>query len=161
MSSNPLILCHPLFLPSTFPSIRVFSSESVLCIRWPKYWSFSFSINIPMDIQGWFSFGLTSLISLLSKGLSRVVSNTTVGKHQLFGTQPSFMVQLSHPYMITGKTIALTIQTFVGRVTSLLFNILSRFVIGEGNGNPLQHSCLQNPHGQRSLVGYSRWGHRV
>ena len=90
MPSNHLILCHPrLFLPSIFPSIRVFSNESACHIRWQKYWSFSFSISPPpMNIQDWFSSGLTGLISSLSKGLSRVFSNTTVQKHQ-FGAQPS------------------------------------------------------------------------
>ena len=87
MPSNHLILCHPLLLlPSIFPSIRGFSNESALCNRWPKYWSFSFSI-ISMNIQGWFPLGLTGLISLQSKGLSRIISNTIVQKHQFFGTQ--------------------------------------------------------------------------
>ena len=89
MPSNHLILCHPLLLlPSIFPSSRVFSKESVLHIRWPKYWSFSFSISSSMNIQDWFPLGLTGLI-LQSKGLSRVFSNTTVQKHQFFGTQLS------------------------------------------------------------------------
>ena len=89
--SNHLILCCPILLsPSIFPSIRGFSNELALHIRWPKYWSFSFSISLlPMNIQGWFPLGLTDLISLLSKGLSRVFSNTTMRKHQLFGSQPS------------------------------------------------------------------------
>ena len=90
MPSNHLIICCPLLLlPSVFPSIRLFSNESVLHIRWTKYWSFSFSISLPMTIQDWFLLGLTGWISLQSKGLSRVFSNTTVQKHQLFGTQPS------------------------------------------------------------------------
>ena len=89
MPSNHLILCHPfLLLPSIFPSIRVFFNKLVLHIRWPKYWSFSFSIS-PSNIHDWFPLGLTGLISLLSKGLSRVFSNTTVQKHQFFGTQLS------------------------------------------------------------------------
>ena len=109
MPSNNLILCWPLFcLPSIFPSIGVFSNESALRIRWPKYWSFSFSINILMNIQGWFPSGLTGLIFLLSKGLSRVFSNTAVQKHSAF-----FMVQFSHLYMTTGKSIALTIQIII------------------------------------------------
>ena len=88
MPSNHLILCHLLFLPpSIFPSIRIFSNESVLHIRWPKYWSFSFSISPSNDIQDWFSLGLTGLISLQSNGLSRVFSNTTVQRHQFFGAQ--------------------------------------------------------------------------
>ena len=90
MPSNHLILCHPLLLlPSIFPSIRVFSNESDLCIRWPKYWSFSFCISPSKEHSGLISLGLTGLISLLSKGLSRVFSNTTVQKHQFFGAQPS------------------------------------------------------------------------
>ena len=90
MPSNHLILCHPLFLlPSIFPSIRVFFSESVLCIRWPKYWSFSFNINLSNEYSGQVFLGLTGLISLQSKGLSRVLSNTTVQTHQLFSTQLS------------------------------------------------------------------------
>ena len=90
MPSNHLILCHPLLLlPSIFPSIRVFSNESVLCIRWPKYWSFSFNISPLMNTQDWSTLGWTGWISLQSKGLSRVFSNTTVQKHQFFRTQLS------------------------------------------------------------------------
>ena len=89
MPSNHLFLCHPLLLPSIFPSIRVFSNESVLCIRRPEYWSFSFSTVLAMNIQDWFPLGLTGLISLLSKGLSRVFSNITVQKHQFFSAQLS------------------------------------------------------------------------
>ena len=128
--SSHLILCRPLLLlPLVFPSIRVFSSESVLHIRWPKYWSFSFGISPSNEYSGWFPLGLTGLISLLSKGFSRVFSNTTVQNHQFFGNQFFLMVQLSHPFMTTGKTIALTRWTFVGKVMSLVFNMLSRFVI--------------------------------
>ena len=95
--SNRLILCCPLLLlPSIFPSIQVFSKESVLCISWPKYWSFSIRI---MNSQGWFPLGLTGWISLQSKGLSRVFSNTTVQKHQFFGTQPSLWSN-SHIHML-------------------------------------------------------------
>ena len=92
MPSNHPILCHPLLLlPSIFPSIRVFSSESVLCIRWPKYWSFSFSISPSNEYSGLISFRVTGWISLLSKGLSGVFSNTTVQKHQFFSAQPSLL----------------------------------------------------------------------
>ena len=130
MPSNHLILCHPFLLPpSIFPSIRVFSNESVLHIRWPKYWSFSFSISPSNEYSGLISLGWTDWISLRSKGLSRVFSNITVQRHQFFGAQLFFKVQLSHPHMTTGKTIALTRWTFVGKVTSLLFNMLSRLVI--------------------------------
>ena len=145
MPSSHLILCRPLLLLPPIPSsIRLFSNESTLRMRWPKYWSFSFSI-IPSKekSQGWSLSEWTGWISLQSEGLSRVFSNTTVQKHQFFSAQPSsqsnshsskasilwhsafFIVQLSHPYMTTGKTIALTIWTFVGKVMSLLFNMLS------------------------------------
>ena len=90
MPSNCLIICHPLLLLSSiFPSIRVFANELVLHIRWPKYWSFSFSISPSMNIQDWFPLGLTGLVSLQSNGLSRVFSSTTVQKHQFFSTKPS------------------------------------------------------------------------
>ena len=90
MTSSHFILCRPLLLlPSIFPSIRVFSNESDRCIRWPKYWSFSFSMVLPMNIQNWLPLGWAGCISLQSKGLSRVFSNTTVQKHQFFGTQLS------------------------------------------------------------------------
>ena len=115
--SSHLILCHPLLLlPSVFPSIRVFSSESDLLIKWPKYWSFSFCISPSEKHSRLISLGLTGLISLLSKGHSRVFFKTTVEKRQFFGTH-ILMVQLSHPYVTTGKTIALTKRTFVGRVS--------------------------------------------
>ena len=117
MPSNHLILCCPLLLlPSIFPRIRVFSSESALCIRWPKYWKFSFSISPSNELQGWFPFVLTDLISLLSKGLSRVFSSTTVQKHQFFSTQVPLWSNSHNLYMTTGKTIALTTQTFVSKV---------------------------------------------
>ena len=129
MPCSHLILCCPLLLlPSIFPSTRVFSNESAVHIRWPKYWSFSFNIS-PSNEHPWLiSLGWTGWISLLSKRLSRVFSNTTVQKHQFFGAQLSSQSN-SHPYMTTGKTIALTRQTFVGKVMSLLFNRLSSLVI--------------------------------
>ena len=114
MPSNHLIPCRPfLFLPSVFPSIRVFSNQSVLCIRWPKYWSFSFSISPSIEHQNWSPLGWAGWISLHPKGLSRVLSNTTVQKHQFFGASAFFIVQLSHPYMTTGKTIVLTRWTYI------------------------------------------------
>ena len=117
MPSYHLILCCPLLLlASTFPSIKVFYNESALCIRWPKYWSFSFSISPSNE----FPLGWTGWISLQSKGLSRDFSNTTVQKHQFFSTQLSFLL---------GKTIALTRWNSVAKVLSLLFNMLSRLVI--------------------------------
>ena len=130
MPSNHLILCCPLLLlPSIFQGIRVFSSESVFVFVFfaSGGWSIGVSASasvLPMNIQDWFPLGWTGWISLQSKGLSWVFSNTTAQKHQFFGAQ------LSHPYMTTGKTIVLTRWTFVSKVMSLLFNKLSRLVIG-------------------------------
>ena len=129
MLSSHLILCRPLLLlPPIPPSIRVFSNESTLHMRWPEYWSFSFSIIPSKEIPGLSPLGWTGWISLQSKGLSRVFSKTTVQKHQFFGAQLSSQSN-SHPRMMTGKTIALTRWTFVGKVMSLLLNMLSRLVI--------------------------------
>ena len=126
---QPLILCRPLLLPlSIIPSIRVFSNESALRIMWPKYWSFSFNISLSNEHQDWSPLGWTGWISLLSKGLSRVFSNTTAQKASILPRSAFFIVQLSHPYMTTGKTIALIRWTF-GKVMSLLFSMLSRLVI--------------------------------
>ena len=124
MPANHLILCLPLlFLPSIFPSIRVFSSESALCIRWSKYWSFSFHVSPSNEYSGLkISFRIDRLELLAAQG---VFSNTTVQKYHFFHRSTFFMVQLSHPYMTTGKTIALRRQTFVDKVISLLFNMLS------------------------------------
>ena len=123
MPSNHLILQHPLLLlPSIFPSIRVFSNESTLRIRWSKYWSFSFSISPSNVYSELSSFRMTILISLLSKELSRVFSSTTVQKHPILRHSAFFMVQLSYLYMTSGKTMALTRWTFVSRVISLPFN---------------------------------------
>ena len=128
--SNHLILCHPLLhLPSIFPSIRVFSNESVLCIRWPKYWSFSFSMSPSNEYSGLISLILTGWISLQSKGLSRIFSQHYSSKASILWCSAFFVVQLSHPNITTGKTIALTRWIFVGKVVSLLFNMLSRLVI--------------------------------
>ena len=130
MPSNHLILCRPLLLlPSIFPSIRVFSNESVLQIRWPKYWSFSFSISPSNEYSGLIScrmdwFDLLAVQGTLKSLLQHHSSKASILWHSVF-----FIVQFSHPYMTTGKTIALTIWTFVGKVMSLLFNMLCRFVI--------------------------------
>ena len=122
MPSNHLILCHPLlFLPSIFPSIRVFSSKSVLCIRWPKYWSFNFSISPSNEYSGLISFRIDWLDLLAVQELSGVFSNTIVQKHQFFGAQLSLQSNSHVHTWNTGKTIALTRQTFVGKVMSLLF----------------------------------------
>ena len=168
---------HPLssllLLPSLFPSLRVFSKESVLHIRWPKDWSFSFSISPSSEYSGLISFRIVWLDLLAVQGtlkslLQHHSSKASVLRHSAF-----FMVQLSHPYMTTGKTTDLTIHIFVGKITSLLFNMLFKFVMGfpggsdgkgsacnagdassisrsgrspgEGNGNPLQYSCLKIP----------------
>ena len=129
--SNHLILCHPLLLPpSIFPTIRVFSSESVLCIRWPKYWSFSFSINPSNEYSGLISFRMDWLDLLAVQGSLKSLFQHHSSKASILQCSAFFIVQLSHPYMTIGKTIALTRWTFVGIVMSLLFNMLSRFVIG-------------------------------
>ena len=130
MSSNHLILCHPLLLlPSVFPSIRIFSSKLALCIKWLKDWSSASASVLPMNIQGCLLLVLTGLISLLSKGLSRVFSITTVWRHQFFSAQPSLGSSTHICTWLLEKQIALTIWAFVGKVMSLLFNTLCRFVI--------------------------------
>ena len=146
MPSNYLILCRPLLLlPSIFPSIRVFSSESALRIRWPKYWSFSFNITPSNEYSGLISFRMDWLDLLAVQGTLKSLLQHHSSKASILQHSAFFTVQLSHPYMTTGKTIALTRWTFVGKIMSLLLNMLSRLVPGEGNGNPLQYSCLENP----------------
>ena len=127
--SNHLILCRPLLMPSVFPNNRVFPSESTLHIRWPKYWSFSFSISPSNDYSGFFSFRIDWLDLLVVQGTLKSLFQHHNSKASILWHSAFFMVQLSHTYMTTGKTIALTIQTFVGKVMSLLLNMLSRFVI--------------------------------
>ena len=130
MPSNHLILCRSLLLPpSIFPSIRVFSSESVLHIRRPKYWSFSFSISPSNEYSGLISFRIDWLDLLAVQGTLKNLLQHHSSKASILRHSASFMVQLSHPYMTTGKTIGLTTQTFVSKVMSLLFNTLSRFHI--------------------------------
>ena len=130
MPSNHLIHCHPfLLLPSTFPSIEVFSNESVLRIRWPKYWSFSFSISPSNEYSGLISFRMDWLDLLAVQGTLKSLLQHYSLKASILRHSAFFIVQLSHPYMTTGKTIALTRRTFVGKVMSLLFNMLSRMVI--------------------------------
>ena len=125
MPSNHLILCHPfLLLPSIFPSIRVFSNESVLRIRWLKYWSFSFILSPSNEHPGLISFRMDWLDLLAVQGILKSLLQHPILLHSAF-----FIVQLSHPYMTTGKTMALTRWTFVGKVMSLLFNMLSMLVI--------------------------------
>ena len=130
MPSNHLILCHPLLLlPSNFASIRVFSKETVLCIRWPKYWSFSFKISLSNEHPGLISFRMDWLDLLGVQGALKSLLQHHSSKASILCHSAFFKVQLSHPYMTTGKTIALTRWTFVGKVMSLLFNMLSRLVI--------------------------------
>ena len=130
MPSSHLILCHPLLLlPSIPPSIRVFSNESVLRIRWPKYWSFSFNISPSKKHQGLISFRIDWLDLLAVQGTLKSLLQHHNSKASIFRCSAFFTVRLSHPYISIGKTIALTRQTFVGKVMSLLFNMLSRLVI--------------------------------
>ena len=130
MPSSHLTLCRPLlFPPSLFPSIRVFSSELVLCIRWPKYWSFSFSISPSNEYSGLISFRIGWLDLLAVQGTLKSLLQHHSSKAAILPCSAFFIVQLSHPYMTTGKTKALTRRTFVGKVISLLFNMLSRLVI--------------------------------
>ena len=129
MPSNHLILCRPLLPPSIFPSIRVFSNESALHIRWPKYWSFSFSISPSNEHPGLISFKVDWLNLLAVQGTLKSLLQHYHSKASILRCSTFFIVQLSHPYMTTGKTIALTRWTFVDKVMSLLFNMLSRLVI--------------------------------
>ena len=131
MPSNHLILCHPLLLlPSIFPSIRVFSNELVLHIRWPKSWSLSFSISPSNEYSGLISFRMDWLDLLAVQGTLKSLLQQHSSKASILQCSAFFIVQLSHPYMTAGKTIALTRWTFVGKVMYLLFNVLSRLVIG-------------------------------
>ena len=140
MPSNHLILCHPLLLPpSIFLNIRVFSNESVLCIRWPKYWSFSFSISPSNENSGLISFRVDWLNLLTVQGTLKSLLQHHSSKASIFKCSAFFIVQLSHPYMTTGKTIALTRWTFVGKVMSLLFNMLSRLVMRATKSGALSH----------------------
>ena len=130
MPSNRLILCHPLLLlPSIIPSIKVFSNESVLLIRWPKYWSFSFSISSSSEHSGMISFWMDWLDLLAVQGILKSLLQHHSSKASILRHSTFFIVQLSHLYMATRKTTALTIWTFVVKVMSLLFNTLSRLVI--------------------------------
>ena len=130
MPSNHLILCSPLYLqPSIFPCIRVFSNESALCIRWPKYWSFSFSISPSMNTQDWFPSGWTGWISLQSKRPLKSLFQHHSSKASILQCSAFFVVQLSHIYVTSGNTRTLTRWTFVDKVMCLLFNMLSRLVI--------------------------------
>ena len=129
MPSNHLVLCHPLLLPSLFPSIRVFSNESFLCITWPKYWSFSFSINPFNEYSGFISFRIDWFDILAVLGNLKSLLQHHSSEASVLWLSASFIVQLSHPYMTTGKMTAWTRWTFVGKLMSLLFNILCELVI--------------------------------
>ena len=147
MPSNHLILCRPLLLlPSIFPSIRVFSNESVLSIRWPKYWSSSFNISPTNEHLGLISFRMDWLDLLAVQGTLKSLLQHHSSKASIIQCLAFFIVQLSHPYMTTGKTIALTRRTFVGKVMSLLLNMLSRLVITFlSRSKSLLISWLQSP----------------
>ena len=147
MPSNHLILCHPLLLlPSVFFSIRVFSTESILHIRWPKYWSFSLSISPSNEYLGLISFWLDWLDLLAVQGTLKSLLQHHISKASILWHSAFFIVQLSHPYMTTGKTIALTRPTFVGKAMSLLFNKLSSLVMAFlPRSKHLLISWLQSP----------------
>ena len=147
MPSNHLILCCPLLpLPPIPPSIRVFSTESTLHIRWPKYWSFSLSIIPSKEIPGLISFRMDCLDLLAVQGTLKSLFQHDSSKASILQHSAFFTVQFSHPYMTTGKTIALTRRTFVGKVISLLFNMLSRLVIAFlPRSKRLLISWLQSP----------------
>ena len=130
MPSNHLILCHPLLLlPSIFPSIRVFLNESVLRIRWPKYWSFSYNISPSNEHPGLISFRMDWLDLLAVQGTLKSLLQHHSSNASILRCSAFFIVQISYPYMTTGKTIALTRRTFVGKIMSLLLNMLSKLVI--------------------------------
>ena len=139
---------HPLssllLPPSIFPSIRVFSNASVLHIRWPKYWTFSFSINTSNEYSGLISFRIDWFDYLAVQGTLKSLLQHHSSKASTLQRSAFFILQFSHPYVTTRKTISLTRWTFVGKVMSLLFNMLS-MLYGEGNGYLLQYSCLENP----------------
>ena len=146
MPSNHLILCHSLLSPSIFPIIRVFSKESALHIRWPKYWSFRFSISPSNEYSGLISLRMDWLDSLAVQGTLKSLLQHHSSKTSILWCSAFFVIQLSHPYMTIGKTIALTRWTFVGKVTFLIFIMLSGFVMTFlSRSRRLLISCLQSP----------------
>ena len=146
MPSNHLILCRPLLPPSIFPSVRVFSNDSVLHSRWPKYWSFSFGISPLNEYSGLISFRMDWLDLLAVQGTLKSLLQQHSSKASILRRSTFFILLLSHPYMTTGKSIALTRRTFVGKVMSLLFNMLSRLVIiFLPRSNTLLISWLKSP----------------
>ena len=157
MPSDHLILCHPLLLlPSIFSNIRVSSNESVLHIWWPKYWSFSFSISPSNEYSGLISFTIDWLDLLAVQGTLKSLLQHHSSKASILRCSAFFIVQLSHPYMTTGKTMALTRWTFVGKVMSLLFNMLFRLVIAFlPRSKCLLISWLQSPSAVACLINIS------
>ena len=146
MPFSHFILCHPLLLPSNFPSIRVFFNESVLCIRWPKHWNFSFNVSPSNVYSALISFRMDQLALLAVQGTLKSLLQHHSSKASIFQCSAFFIIQLSHPYMTTGKTIALTRQTFVGKLMSVLFNMLSGLIITFlPRSNCLLTSWLQSP----------------
>ena len=146
MPFKHLALCHPLLLPSIFPSIRVFSNDSALHIRWPKYWSFSFNMSPSSEHPGLISFRMDWLDLLAVLGTLKGLLQHHSSKASILWCSALFTVQLSHPYMTTGNTIALTSWTLVSKVMSLLFNMLSRFIIAFlPRSKRLLISWLQSP----------------
>jgi len=145
MPSSHLILCRPLLLPPIPPSIRVFSSESTIHMRWPKYWNFSFSISPSNEHPGLISFRMDWLDLLAVQGTLKSLLQHHSSKASILRRSAFFTVQLSYPYMTTGKTIALTRRTFVGKIMSLLLNMLSRLVITFLPRSNLLISWLQSP----------------
>ena len=153
MPSNRLILCRPLLLlPSIFPSIGIFSNESALCIRWPKYWSFSFNISPSYEHPGLISFRMDWLDLLAVQGTLKSLLQHHSSKASILLSSAFFIVQLSHPYMTTGKTIALTRWTFIGNVMSLLFNMLTRLCFHVILSLPPTLSFLPYPHVHKSVL---------
>ena len=143
MPSSHLILCHPLLLlPPIPPSIKVFSNESTLCMRWPKHWSFSFSITPSKEIPGLISFRMDWLDLFAVQGTLKSLLQYHSSKALILRCSAFFTVQLSHPYMTTGKTIALTRQTFVGKVMSLLLNMLFMTELSSSLGQSFFSPCL-------------------
>ena len=158
MPSNHLILCHPLLLtPSLFASIRVFPNESVLHIRWPKYWSYSFSISLSNEYSGLISFRMDWLDLLAVQGTLKSLLQHHSSKASILRHSTFYIVQLSHPYMTARKNIALTRQTFVGKVMSLLFNMLSRLVITFLPRSKCLLISWPNKHLQKSHLQILHW----
>ena len=159
MASNHLMLCCPVLLQSIFPSIRVFSNESALCIRWAKNWSFSFSISSSSEYSGLISYWMDWLDILTVQGTLKSLHQHHGSKASFLRWSAFFIVQLSHPYTTTGKTITLTRQILVGKVMSLLFNMLSRLV-WRRKRQPTPVSLPGKSLRWGNLVGYSSWGRR-